>query len=148
MVNVVSGELGRGLGANGLMRLESLIEAVGFSLALSLRLKKLLLLMKRRLGSWRVQMKTEDADCESEPFLGEANLLENGVEEMKRDVKVDAPSTYWLSLDQVLYPFDVAGGLSETEEQQIQGLDFSEFFDLEMQDDNEFFDLGFLNLQN
>lgn len=42
-------------------------------------------------------MKTEDADCESEPFLGEANLLENGVEEMKRDVKVDAPSTYWLS---------------------------------------------------
>lgn len=49
--------------------------------------------------------------------------------------------------------FDVSdfwalGGLSETEEQQIQGLDFSEFFDLEMQDDNEFFDLGFLNLQN
>uniref|UniRef100_A0A1J3GW77 Dehydration-responsive element-binding protein 2A n=1 Tax=Noccaea caerulescens TaxID=107243 RepID=A0A1J3GW77_NOCCA len=45
-----------------------------------------------------VLVKTEDADCESRPLFGEAKQVENGVEEMKKDVKVDANANKdWLS---------------------------------------------------
>lgn len=63
-------------------------------------------------------MKTEDADCESGPFFGEeANPLENGVEEMEKDVKVDASSTDWLSEFEQKYWSEV---LVEKEKQKQQ----------------------------
>ncbi|KAL0728569.1 hypothetical protein Bca4012_024662 [Brassica carinata] len=68
--------------------------------------------------SGRVHVKTEDADCESGPFFGEeANPLENGVEEMEKDVKADAPSTDWLSEFEQKYWSEV---LVEKEKQKQQ----------------------------
>ncbi|XP_056858737.1 dehydration-responsive element-binding protein 2A [Raphanus sativus] len=65
--------------------------------------------------SGRVHVKTEDADCDSERFLGEANPLENGVGEIKNDVKVDAPSTDWLGEFEQKYWSEV---LEEKEKQK------------------------------
>ena len=67
-------------------------------------------------SSGRVHVKTEDAYCEPEPFLGEANPMENGVEEMKQDVKVDALSTDWLCEFEQKYWSQSSGGEREAEE--------------------------------
>ncbi|KAJ0233769.1 Dehydration-responsive element-binding protein 2A [Hirschfeldia incana] len=62
--------------------------------------------------SGRVHVKTEDAECESE-----ANPLENGAEEVKKDVKVVVPSADWLSEFEQKYWSEV---LEEKEKQKKQ----------------------------
>ncbi|XP_009125600.1 dehydration-responsive element-binding protein 2A [Brassica rapa] len=150
----------------------------------------------------RVEVKTEDVDCESEEvkkdvkadWLSEfeqrywSEVLEEKEKHKKQELVVescpkqpeslsvadygwpeDLNQSQWDSsemfdvsellgdldgdiftgLDQVSYPLDnVAGGLPETE--KLQGLDSSYGlppFQLEAQDDNEFFDLSFLDLE-
>lgn len=66
-----------------------------------------------------VHVKTEDADCESKPMFCEAKpmyRLENGAEEMKRDVKADKD---WLSEFEHNYWRDVLKEKEKQKEQEI-----------------------------